>query len=164
VGLGGRVSGQADGIGAVRLGWRGRERWGLARWGRSTEARSAEAPSTEVWSTEVWSAEVWTAEARRSADGSGHNLLAGRAGVGIGNGAGYAHGIAMKLSTLLICLGGLLSATGLGWSQMWSRRSIKQVYLEVKAGRGRVGLYAMIVAPVSLVLIIAGLYLAFTWR
>jgi hypothetical protein len=70
----------------------------------------------------------------------------------------------MKLSTLLICLGGLLSATGLGWSQMWSRRSIKQVYLEVKAGRGRVGLYAMIVAPVSLVLIIAGLYLAFTWR
>ena len=64
----------------------------------------------------------------------------------------------------LICLGGLLSATGLGWSQMWSRRSIKQVYLEVKAGRGRVGLYAMIVAPVSLALIIAGLYLAFTWR
>ncbi|MDB6008898.1 MAG: hypothetical protein JWL65_1148 [Gammaproteobacteria bacterium] len=70
----------------------------------------------------------------------------------------------MKLSTLLICLGGLLSATGLGRSQMWSRRSIKQVYLEVKAGRGRVGLYAMIVAPVSLALIIAGLYLAFTWR
>ena len=98
--------------------------------------------------------------------GSDHNHLAGRglAGVGVGNGAGYAHGIAMKLSTLLICLGGLLSATGLGWSQMWSRRSIKQVYLEVKAGRGRVGLYAMIVAPVSLALIIAGLYLAFTWR
>jgi hypothetical protein len=97
---------------------------------------------------------------------SDHSLLAGRgcAGVGVGNGAGYTHGIAMKLSTLLICLGGLLSATGLGWSQMWNRRSIKQVYLEVKAGRGRVGLYAMIVAPVSLVLIIAGLYLAFTWR
>jgi hypothetical protein len=45
-----------------------------------------------------------------------------------------------------------------------SRSSIKQVYLEVKAGRGRVGLYAMIVAPVSLALIVAGLYLAFTWR
>jgi hypothetical protein len=107
-----------------------------------------------------------SAEARVAPTGSDHNLLAGRgrAGVGVGNGAGYAHGIAMKLSTLLICLGGLLSATGLGWSQMWSRRSIKQVYLEVKAGRGRVGLYAMIVAPVSLALIIAGLYLAFTWR
>jgi hypothetical protein len=47
---------------------------------------------------------------------------------------------------------------------MWTRRSVKQVYLEVKAGKGRVGLYAMLVAPVSLVLIIAGLYLAFTWR
>ena len=70
----------------------------------------------------------------------------------------------MKLSTLLICLGGLLAATALVWSKMSSRRSIKQVYLEVKSGRGRVGIYAMIVAPVSLALIIAGLYLAFTWR
>jgi hypothetical protein len=100
--------------------------------------------------------------------GSDHNPLAVAVapgvGIGVGNGAGDAHGIAMKLSTLLISLGGLLSATGLGWSQMWSRRSIKQVYLEVKAGRGRVGLYAMIVAPVSLALIITGLYLAFTWR
>lgn len=70
----------------------------------------------------------------------------------------------MKLSTLLICLGGLLSATGLSWSGMWSRRSINQVYLEVKTGKGRVGLYAMIVAPVSLILIIVGIYLAITWR
>jgi hypothetical protein len=74
------------------------------------------------------------------------------------------HGIAVKLSTLLICLGGLLAATALVWSKMSSRRSIKQVYLEVKSGRGRVGIYAMIVAPVSLALIIAGLYLALTWR
>jgi hypothetical protein len=149
VGLGGRV---LDGAGAVRLGLTrlgavgpgavgsGRVRVGVPRPG---------APRPGVAPT-----------------GSDHHLPAGRglAGVGVGNGAGYAHGIAMKLSTLLICLGGLLSATGLGGSQMWSRRSIKQVYLEVKAGRGRVGLYAMIVAPVSLVLIIAGLYLAFTWR
>lgn len=70
----------------------------------------------------------------------------------------------MKLSALLISLGGFLSATGLIASEMWSRRSIKQVYLEVKAGKGRVGLYAMVVAPVSLALIIVGLYLALTWR
>ncbi len=70
----------------------------------------------------------------------------------------------MKLSALLICLGGLLSASALGRSPMWGRRSIKQVYLEVKSGRARVGLYAIVVAPVSLALIIAGLYLAFTWR
>jgi hypothetical protein len=70
----------------------------------------------------------------------------------------------MKLSTLLICLGGFLSATALRWSQMWSRRSIKQVYLEVKSGKARVGLYAMLVVPISLALIMAGLYLAFTWR
>jgi hypothetical protein len=70
----------------------------------------------------------------------------------------------MKLSTLLICLGGLLSATGLTWSKMSSRRSVKQIYLEVKSGRVRVGVYAMIITPISLVLIIAGLYLALTWR
>jgi hypothetical protein len=71
----------------------------------------------------------------------------------------------MKLSALLICLGGLLAATALTWSKMSARRSVKQVYLDVKSGRElRVGIYAMIIAPVSLVLIIAGLYLALTWR
>jgi hypothetical protein len=71
----------------------------------------------------------------------------------------------MKLSALLICLGGLLAATALTWSKMSTRRSVKQVYLDVKSGRElRVGVYAMIIAPVSLVLIIAGLYLALTWR
>ncbi len=71
----------------------------------------------------------------------------------------------MRLSTLLICLGGLLAATGMTWSKMSSRRSIKQIYMDVKTGRmPRVGVYAMIIAPVSLVLIIAGMYLALTWR
>jgi hypothetical protein len=83
---------------------------------------------------------------------------------GTSEASGHEHGVAMKLSTLLICLGALLAATALSWSQMSRRRSIKQVYEEVKTGRVRVGLYAMLVTPLSLVLIIAGLYLAFTWR
>jgi hypothetical protein len=71
----------------------------------------------------------------------------------------------MRLGALLICLGGLLAATALAWSKMSSRRSIKQVYMDVKTGRMlRVGVYAMIIAPLSLALIIAGLYLALTWR
>ena len=71
----------------------------------------------------------------------------------------------MRLGALLICLGGLLAATALNWSKMSSRRSIKQIYMDVKTGRmPRVGVYAMIIAPVSLVLIMAGLYLALTWR
>ena len=73
--------------------------------------------------------------------------------------------ISMRLGALLICLGGLLAATALTWSKMSSRRSIKQIYMDVKTGRmPRVGVYAMIIAPVSLVLIMAGLYLALTWR
>jgi hypothetical protein len=48
---------------------------------------------------------------------------------------------------------------------MSARRSIKQVYEDVKSGREpRVGIYAMIIAPVSVVLILAGFYLALTWR
>jgi hypothetical protein len=71
----------------------------------------------------------------------------------------------MKLGALLICLGGLLAATALIWSKMSSRRSVKQVYMDVKSGRElRVGVYALIIAPLSLALIIAGLYLALTWR
>ena len=57
----------------------------------------------------------------------------------------------MRFGVLLICLGGLLAATALAWSKMSSRRSVKQVYMEVKSGRElRVGVYAMIVAPLSL--------------
>jgi hypothetical protein len=70
----------------------------------------------------------------------------------------------MKLSFLLICLGGLLAATTLRWSQIWDRRTLKQIHQDIKAGKQRSSLYQKIVAPVSLTLIIVGLYLAFTWR
>ena len=70
----------------------------------------------------------------------------------------------MKLSFLLICLGGLLAATSLRWSPIWDRRPMKQIYQDIKAGKQRSTLYQKIVAPVSLTLIIVGLYLALTWR
>lgn len=70
----------------------------------------------------------------------------------------------MKLSTLLILLGGLLSATTLKWSQMWDRRTISQIYQDAKAGKQRATLYARIIAPISLTLILIGMYLALTWR
>jgi hypothetical protein len=70
----------------------------------------------------------------------------------------------MKLSTLLIALGGLLSATTLRWSQINSRRTLSEIYQDAKVGKLRTTLYAKIVAPVSLVLIIVGIYLALTWR
>ena len=70
----------------------------------------------------------------------------------------------MKLSFLLITLGGLLAATGLRWSQFWDRRSLTQVYQDIKAGKQRSTLYQKIVAPVPSTLIIVGMYSAFTWR
>jgi hypothetical protein len=70
----------------------------------------------------------------------------------------------MKLSFLLICLGGLLAATSLRWSQILDRRSLEQIYQDIKVGKQRSTLYQKIVAPISLTLIIVGLYLAFTWR
>jgi hypothetical protein len=90
----------------------------------------------------------------------------GEAGPGVARlGIEIPRRISMRLGALLICLGALLAATALSWSKMSSRRSIKQVYMDVKTGRmPRVGVYAMIIAPVSLALIIAGMYLALTWR
>ena len=70
----------------------------------------------------------------------------------------------MKLSLLLICLGGLLAATALGWTQVWDRNTIKQLHHLLKSGRLPVTLYATIMAPLSLSLVIAGMYLALTWR
>jgi hypothetical protein len=71
----------------------------------------------------------------------------------------------MKLSTLLIALGGLLAATTVSWSQVWRlRQSFDQIYRDAKSGKLRSSLYAKIVAPLSLGLIIAGMYLALTWR
>jgi hypothetical protein len=70
----------------------------------------------------------------------------------------------MKLSFLLICLGGLLAATTLNWSTIWDRRPLRQLYRDARIGKLRNSLYAKIVVPVSLALIIAGMYLALTWR
>lgn len=70
----------------------------------------------------------------------------------------------MKLSLLLICLGGLLAATALSWTQVWDRSTIKQLQQLLKSGKLPVSLYATIVAPLSLALVIAGMYLALTWR
>jgi hypothetical protein len=70
----------------------------------------------------------------------------------------------MKLSTLLIVLGGLLSATTLKWSQIWDRRTVSEIYRDAKAGKLRSTLYAKIIAPISFILILVGMYLALTWR
>ena len=70
----------------------------------------------------------------------------------------------MKLSTLLIVLGGLLSATTLKWSQIRDRRTVAEIYRDAKAGKLRSTLYAKIIAPISFILIPAGMYLALTWR
>jgi len=70
----------------------------------------------------------------------------------------------MKLSLLLIGLGSLLAATALSWTRVWDRNSIRQLHQALRTGQLRVGIYAMIVAPVSLALVIAGMYLALTWR
>jgi hypothetical protein len=70
----------------------------------------------------------------------------------------------MKLSLLLICLGGLLAASALGWTPVWDRKSIKRLHQQLKSGKLPVGLYATIMAPLSLALVITGMYLALTWR
>jgi hypothetical protein len=70
----------------------------------------------------------------------------------------------MKLSTLVIIFGGLLSATTIKWSKIWDRRTISQVYQDIKAGKQRATVYERIVAPLSLTLIVIGMYLALTWR
>jgi hypothetical protein len=47
---------------------------------------------------------------------------------------------------------------------MWDRRAISQIYQDAKAGKQRATLYAKIIAPISLTLILIGMYLALTWR
>ena len=70
----------------------------------------------------------------------------------------------MKLSTLLITLGGLLAATTMKWSQFWDRRTLNQIYQDAKAGRLRSTSYQKIATPVAVALIVVGTYLALTWR
>lgn len=71
----------------------------------------------------------------------------------------------MKLSTLLLILGGLLLATTRKWPIItWDKRKISEIYRDAKGGKQRSSLYTKIVAPVSLLLIIIGTYLELTWR
>jgi len=73
-------------------------------------------------------------------------------------------GAGVKLSSLLICLGGLLAATTLSWSQLWDRRSVKELFRDARVGKLHSSAYAKVAAPVSFALIVSGTYLAFTWR
>ena len=70
----------------------------------------------------------------------------------------------MKLSSLLIVLSGLLAATTMKWALLWDHRTIGQIYRDAKSGKSRSSTYARIVAPISIALMIAGIYLALTWR
>ena len=70
----------------------------------------------------------------------------------------------MGISLVLIGLGALLAASALGWTRVWDRNSISELHDRLKTGRLRVGLYATIVAPISLALVIAGVYLALLLR
>ena len=66
----------------------------------------------------------------------------------------------MKTSTLVIILGGLLSMTTVKWSQLWDRRTLGQINQDIRAGKQRASRYAKVVAPVALILMIAGIYMA----
>jgi hypothetical protein len=70
----------------------------------------------------------------------------------------------MKLSTLLVVLGGLLSATTLKWSYIRDRRTIAEIFQDAKTGKLRTTLYAKIIVPISFILILVGMYFAVTWR
>jgi hypothetical protein len=68
----------------------------------------------------------------------------------------------MRLSTLIIIAAGLLSATTFKWSKQRMRRTMSDIYREAKAGRLRTSPYENMVGLASLILIIVGMYLAFT--
>lgn len=70
----------------------------------------------------------------------------------------------MKLSFLLICVGGLISATMIRPSEWKDRRSFSQIYQDAKAGRLRTSLYRKVATIASVGLIVVGMYLALTWR
>jgi hypothetical protein len=71
----------------------------------------------------------------------------------------------MRLSTLLMLLGILLWATTWRkWSDIWDRRRLTQIYQDIKTGRQRMTLYEKLVAPVSIALMFAGIYLSITGR
>ena len=76
----------------------------------------------------------------------------------------------MKLSTLLMTLGFLLLLTTRSWSQWWkdlrgTNRTSKQIYQDFRSGKEpRMSLYAHVVTFVSMVLMIAGMYVSCSGR
>jgi hypothetical protein len=70
----------------------------------------------------------------------------------------------MELSQLLMLLGGLLCATAMKWNYLGARRTPGEIFRDARAGRLRVTLYAKIVTPVGLTLMIVGIYLQLTWH
>lgn len=71
----------------------------------------------------------------------------------------------MKLSALLGILGLLLLATTRRWPViMWAKRTISQFYQDFRAKKTSSSLYAKVVTPVGVLLIIISMYLEFTWR
>ena len=69
----------------------------------------------------------------------------------------------VQLSTLLMILASALSLTTTRWSQLWDRRTLTQIAKDIRSGKQpRPSMYARIVFPVTLVLLVAGIYLAVT--
>ncbi|HEY1892361.1 MAG TPA: hypothetical protein VGG63_18340 [Steroidobacteraceae bacterium] len=70
------------------------------------------------------------------------------------------------MSTLLTILGCLLLATTRKWPIFtWDKRTLSQIYQDARGGNLRSSsLYAKIVTPASILLIIIGIYLGLTWR
>jgi len=76
---------------------------------------------------------------------------------------------AVKLSTLLSILGLLLILTTRSWSQWWNslrdRRTLNQIYQDFGSGKQPPSsLYARVVTPVALMLMIAGMYTSCSGR
>jgi hypothetical protein len=70
----------------------------------------------------------------------------------------------MRTSTLVILAGGLLAATTVKWSDPNLRRTLGGIYREAKAGRLRSSLYDTLAGWASLILLIVGMYLAFSGK
>jgi hypothetical protein len=72
--------------------------------------------------------------------------------------------VAIKTSTLLICLGGLIAATTVRWGHLRDGRTMKQIYQDARDGKLRSSRYSKFMSWVAVALIVTGLYLAVTWR
>ena len=68
----------------------------------------------------------------------------------------------MRTSTLVILAGGLLAATTVKWSDPNLRRTLGGIYREAKAGRLRSSPYEKLAGWASILLVVIGIYLAFS--